>query len=91
MDRGRIAGVSQRVHACAFGQASAALLERGAIGRSIEEVRGALAELDIWLSGGEAEPPWGLAALAPACSRKGRHGAILLPFRALLAAMEGRP
>jgi NifU-like protein involved in Fe-S cluster formation len=91
MERGRIAGVSQRVHACAFGQASAALLERGAIGRSIEEVKSALAELDNWLSGGEAEPPWGLTALKPARSRKGRHGAILLPFRALLAAMEGRP
>jgi NifU-like protein involved in Fe-S cluster formation len=90
MDRGRIAGVSQRVHACAFGQASAALLERGAIGRSIEEVRDALAELDNWLSGAEAEPRWGLAALKPARSRRGRHGAILLPFKALLAAMEGR-
>ena len=30
----------------------------------------------------------GIAALAPARSRKSRHGAILLPFRALLAAME---
>jgi NifU-like protein involved in Fe-S cluster formation len=91
IERGRIAGVSQRLHACAFGQASAALLERGAIGRSIDEVKGALAELDNWLSGGETDPPWGLAALKPARSRKGRHGAILLPFRALLAAMETRP
>ena len=32
--QGRVARLSQRVHACAFGQASAALLERGAIGRS---------------------------------------------------------
>jgi hypothetical protein len=30
----------------------------------------------------------GLEALAPARSRKSRHGAILLPFRALLAAMR---
>ena len=30
----------------------------------------------------------GLDALAPARSRKSRHGAILLPFRALLAAIE---
>jgi hypothetical protein len=26
--------------------------------------------------------------LAPALQRKGRHGAILLPFRTLLAAIE---
>jgi hypothetical protein len=26
--------------------------------------------------------------LAPALGRKGRHGAILLPFRTLLAAIE---
>jgi hypothetical protein len=30
----------------------------------------------------------GLEALTPARPRKGRHGAILLPFRALLAAIE---
>ena len=30
----------------------------------------------------------GLAVLDPARSRTGRHGAILLPFRALLAAIE---
>ena len=29
-----------------------------------------------------------LEALSPARTRKGRHGAILLPFRALLAAIE---
>ena len=84
----RVAAVSQQVHACAFGQAAAALLERGAPGRSCPEVEQALAELTAWLAGGDAQPGWGLAALAPARSRKSRHGAILLPFRALVAAME---
>ena len=33
--------------------------------------------------------PWpGLETLEPARPRTGRHGAILLPFRALLAAIE---
>jgi NifU-like protein involved in Fe-S cluster formation len=84
----RVAALAQRVHACAFGQASAALLERGAVGRSRDDVGAALAELDAWLAGAEAEPRWAVSALAPARSRKGRHGAILLPFRALLAAIE---
>jgi hypothetical protein len=30
----------------------------------------------------------GIVALEPARRRKSRHGAILLPFRALLAAMD---
>lgn len=85
---GRLAAISQQVHACAFGQAAAALLERGTPGRSRPEVQQALAELTAWLGGGGVEPGWGLAALAPARSRKSRHGAILLPFRALLAAIE---
>jgi NifU-like protein involved in Fe-S cluster formation len=87
-DQGRVAALGQQVHACAFGQASATLLERSADGRSSEDVRRALADLGVWLDGSEAEPGWGLTALAPARSRKSRHGAILLPFRALLAAMD---
>jgi hypothetical protein len=46
--------------------------------------------LSRWLSDDHAAPAsWpGIAALAPARSKRGRHGAILLPFRALLAAIE---
>jgi len=83
-----VEALAQQLHACAFGQASAALLERAAAGRTRDDVAAALAELDAWLSGAETEPPWSLSTLAPARSRKGRHGAILLPFRALLAAIE---
>ena len=86
---GRIAAISQAVQACAFGQASAALLARGAPGLSRENAALALAELQAWLDGQRDDPGSfpGLSALAPARSRKSRHGAILLPFRALLAAM----
>ena len=87
-EQGRVAALGQQVHACAFGQASAGLLERGATGRSRDEVSDVLNDLGAWLDGSEAEPGWGLNALAPARSRKSRHGAILLPFRALLAAMD---
>ena len=89
-NEGRVAALSQQVHACAFGQSSAALMEQGALGRSAGEVGQALAKLSDWLGGSDVEPGWGLAALAPARSRKSRHGAILLPFRALLAAMDSR-
>ena len=88
----RVTALSQEVHACAFGQASASLLEAAAPGRSLNDVAKAVEELESWLSGTSDDPgSWpGLVALAPARSRRSRHGAILLPFRALLAAMSGR-
>jgi NifU-like protein involved in Fe-S cluster formation len=86
----RVAGVSQRVQACAFGQAAAALMLAGAPGRSAAEVRAALGKIGAWLAGDDAaEGAWpGLGVLDPARSRTGRHGAILLPFEALSAAIE---
>jgi NifU-like protein involved in Fe-S cluster formation len=86
----RIVRFRQAVEACAYGQAAAALMGGHAMGRSAEEVDAALAELDAWLAGnGELPNAWpGLDVLEPARSRKGRHGAILLPFRTLLAAIE---
>ena len=87
---GRVVGISQKVHACAFGQASASLLAAGAVGRDEDEVDRAVLELEGWLSGTRGDSgEWpGLAALAPARSRRSRHGAILLPFKALLAALK---
>lgn len=87
---GRIEALSQQVHACAFGQASAALVAAGATGRGREEVTTALDQLAAWLFGERDDPPdWpGFEALAPARVRKSRHGAILLPLRALAAALE---
>jgi NifU-like protein involved in Fe-S cluster formation len=86
---GEVLALSQNVHACAFGQASSALLEQGAVGLGRVEIEAALRQLADWLAGTSAEPDWpGIAALAPARSRIGRHQAILLPFRALLGAIE---
>jgi len=86
----RVRMISQQVHACAFGQASAALVQQHAIGRAHDEVATALVTISRWLAQEQDEAgDWpGIDALEPARRRKGRHGAILLPFRALLAAME---
>lgn len=89
-DDRRVRMISQQVHACAFGQASAALLQQHAVGRAHDEVADALVTISRWLALEQDEAgDWpGISALEPARPRKGRHGAILLPFRALLAAME---
>jgi NifU-like protein involved in Fe-S cluster formation len=86
---GVVTAVSQQVRACAFGQSSAALVAKHAPGRSKEEIAGVLAGLAGWLDGSRDDPGgWGFEALDPARSRTSRHGAILLPLRALLAAIE---
>lgn len=89
-DNRRVQMLSQQVHACAFGQASAALVQQHAIGRAHDEVADALVMISRWLAEEQDEAgAWpGIVALEPARPRKGRHGAILLPFRALLAAIE---
>lgn len=86
----RVVAISQQVHACAFGQASAALIERHSRGRDHNEIAEALVGLSRWLSDGQdGACDWpDIEVLTPARTRKSRHGAILLPFRALLAAIE---
>ena len=90
LEDGRVAAVSQRVEACAFGQAAAALMVAQAVGRDAAEMRDALAAIERWLTGEDAAvTAWpGIAILHPARARVGRHGAILLPFQALLGAIE---
>jgi len=86
----RVERLSMQVHACAFGQASAALVNQHGVGRTHDEIAEALVTISRWLAQEQDEAgDWpGIVALEPARRRKSRHGAILLPFRALLAAIE---
>lgn len=87
-EAGQVTAIEQAVEACAFGQAAAALVGRHAAGTSHGEAVAALANVERWLEG-EGDEPWpDLLLLDPARSRRGRHGAILLPYRALVAAIE---
>jgi len=87
LEDGRVAALAQGVQACAFGQASAALLDRLAIGRTPLELAAARVALRGWLAG-SGTPPAGYEVLEPARAKIGRHGAILLPFDALIAALD---
>jgi len=85
---GRIERLGMTVRACAVGQASAAIFARGAEGRSAVDLGETLAGLDAWLAGGEL-PGWpGLATIEPARAYPARHGAMLLPWKAALAALS---
>ena len=88
-DAGRVTRVGMHVEACALGQASAALLARHATGRSLDDIRAARAAIAGWFGGAGDQPDWpGFDLLAPAKDYPARHGAILLPFDAAIAAYE---
>ncbi len=86
-DDGKVTVIEQAVEACAFGQAAAALVGMHAIGTNYSNAATALANVERWLDG-EGDEPWpDLLLVDAARARRGRHGAILLPFRALVAAI----
>jgi NifU-like protein involved in Fe-S cluster formation len=84
----KLAAIAIRAKACALGQASAAILRALAPGKSIADIS-ALAAQVVQALKGEGEMPSEYVALAYARDYPARHGAILLPFETLLAALEG--
>lgn len=85
---GTISDVGMLVAACAIGQAAAAVFAQEAKGRDQKDVNQALQSLEHWLNGVPEQPDWpGIAILGLARSHPGRHGAILLPWRAASAAL----
>ncbi|MDE2411755.1 MAG: iron-sulfur cluster assembly scaffold protein [Sphingomonadales bacterium] len=85
----RIADLGLSAHACAIGQASAAIFAQAAIGLSRGDLNAALAELEVWLAGERDLPVWpGIAAIAAARAYPARHGAILLSWKAALDALS---
>src|SRR3712207_4480382 len=62
LEDGQLAQVAQRVQACAFGQASAALLQSFAPNRSPVEIVAARVAMRSWLAG-SGEPPAGFEVL----------------------------
>ena len=86
---GHVAAVGVKPHACAVGQAAAAIFAKGAIGLGRNDLLGARETLAKWLAGGDAEPAWpGIALLEPARAYAARHGAILLAWDAGLDALD---
>jgi NifU-like protein involved in Fe-S cluster formation len=91
-EEGRVSAFGQEVRACALGQASAAILGAGVLGRTADELAAAAAALTAWLAGGD----WPAEALdrhfprtalfGPARAHPARHASIRLPFEAAAAA-----
>ena len=88
---GVVSDIAMDVKACALGQAAAAVVNRGAIGATQEEVVQAREAMHAMLSG-EGEPPSGrfadLRFLEPVRDYRARHASTLLAIDALADAFE---
>jgi len=86
---GTIERTGARITACAIGQAAAAIFLQAAVGRSAQEIAITIDALESWLAGAADVPEWPrIDMLAPARAYPARHSAILLPWRAALAALS---
>jgi NifU-like protein involved in Fe-S cluster formation len=92
---GRIAALGYEVHACVLTQASASLLGRHAPDRTAAEIHEVATQIEAMLGAGSGAPrgAWSdYAALEPVRAHKSRHECVMLPLRALLAALAaGEP
>ena len=88
-DTSQIIGFAIRAKACALGQASAAVLRNKALGHDTAQIRQISANLKTALQQGSGDLPWpDLEPFRYASDFPARHGAIMLPFDTLIAALE---
>lgn len=88
---GTIAEYGQQVRACALGQSAAAIMKAHAVGKSRDELIRVRDQVETMLKRGGPVPDgdWtDLSVLEPARDHKSRHASILLPFKAVVKAIE---
>ncbi|KPL67613.1 Fe-S cluster protein [Erythrobacter sp. SG61-1L] len=89
---GRIDRMGLRARACAIGQASAAIFAGAASGKTAAEIESVHDAMASWLAGSGPLPDWpGISAIEAARAFPGRHGAMMLPWEAALAALSSAP
>jgi nitrogen fixation protein NifU and related proteins len=90
LDGGRIAGIAHETRGCLLCRAASSLLGARAAGMDAAAVEAVGDELDAMLKGtGPVPAAWPeLAMFVPARAHASRHRCVLLPFRALQAAMQ---
>ncbi|MDN3645416.1 iron-sulfur cluster assembly scaffold protein [Pontixanthobacter aestiaquae] len=84
-----IRSIGLQVSACAIGQASAAIFAESGKGKTKADLMQALNALEAWLANDADVPDWPkLVLLVDAKAYPARHEAILLPWRAAIAALS---
>ena len=92
LDGGRIAALAHRTRGCLLCEAAAAAIGRRAPGLNADQLHAIADRLRAWLKDGAAlaDEEWPeLADFAPVRTVRTRHECVLLPFKALLAALDG--
>ncbi len=90
-DDGGIERIGLTVRACAVGQASAAVFARHAHGRCAEDILATAERFAAWLEDEAPLPDWpDVTLIAAAQAYPARHGAMLLPWKAAIAALSTR-
>jgi NifU-like protein involved in Fe-S cluster formation len=88
---GRVSDFGHDVKACALGQASASIMARNVVGSTPDELRQVREAVRAMLKEGAAPPQgrWGdVAVLEPVRDYKARHASTLLPFDAVVKALD---
>ena len=91
LERGKVSDFAQELKACALGQASASILARNVLGATPEELRTVRETMRKMLkeNGPPPEGRWAdLAVLEPVRDYKARHASTLLPFDAVVGALD---
>ena len=89
LDSGRISAVAHQTKGCLLCRAAASLLGARAVGQDAAAIEAVADELEAMLKGAAPGPAaWPeLAMFVPARAYASRHRCVLLPFRALQAAL----
>ena len=90
---GRVAALAHEVRGCVLCQASASVIGAAAIGEPEARLRAITDQVESMLreAGDAPTGAWSsLGAFHPVAAHKSRHECVLLPFRALLEALETR-
>lgn len=91
MAGGLVSDFGQDVKACALGQAASSIMARNVVGSTPEELRQVRESVRAMLKEGGAPPQgkWGdVAVLEPVRDYKARHASTLLPFDAVVKALD---
>lgn len=91
MNGDKVSDYGAEVKACALGQAASAVMAKHVVGQSSAALRQLAKDMRAMLKE-KAPPPagvWGeLEVLQPVADYKARHGSVMLPFEAVVRAID---
>lgn len=91
MQDGRVSDYGAEVKACALGQAASAIMAKHVVGQTAAQMRQVAGAMRAMLKNHAAPPKgeWGeLQVLLPVADYKARHGSVMLPFEAVVRAID---